>query len=351
MPRRVRFAFLSFVLFWIVPPGLRADPAELVLPTENRHLFSGEPERFYMYTDRFFEGEASKPWQGGAYGFTRTPQRIQGEVVMTKFHEGIDIAPVKRDRAGNPLDLIFSIADGTVVYISPVAGRSNYGKYLVVEHPWQGSRIYSLYAHLAEITCQPGDPVKAGSVLGRMGYTGAGINRTRAHLHLELGLLLSSRYEDWHARHFGSLNHHGLFNGMNLAGADVARFYLERQDNPALSFAAFIAATPAHFKVAVPGRADFEFLERHPWMLEGERPAGTPPSWEITFSATGLPIAISAGQQSVREPQVVAVKPMEIPHRHLTRGLITGTGNQASLTTGGRQLLSLITGDFPAANR
>ncbi len=135
------------------------------------------------------KGKPANPGRAGTFGFVRNAMRIEDQVIYTKFHEGIDIAPVNRDSAGNPLDPVSSIADGQVVHTSPIAGRSNYGKYVVVEHNWENSAVYSLYAHLAEITCNPGDPVKAGTVLGRMGYTGVGLNRTRAHFHLELAML------------------------------------------------------------------------------------------------------------------------------------------------------------------
>ena len=322
-----------------------ATPLDLRLPTENRHLFSGSPERFYMYVDRNFEGELSKPWEGGAYGYVRTPVRVSGEVVMTRFHEGIDIAPIKRDGAGNPLDLIMSIADGTVVYTSNIAGRSNYGKYLVVEHAWEGASVVSLYAHLAEITCQPGDKVKAGSVLGRMGYTGVGLNRTRAHLHLELGFVLHTRYEDWHRAGGLSTNHHGIYNGMNIAGADVAGFFLAHRENPELKFSEFIARQPVHFKVAVSGGETPEFVARHPWI---RRPGVTnPSSWEIHFTATGLPVGFAPSDRKVTAPIVTAVRPSgDIPHRFVTRGLVSGEGNTATLTGGGRRLVSLVSGSF-----
>ena len=324
---------------------LAADPVDLQLPTENRHLFTGELDKFYMYVDRTFEGEVSRPWEGGGYGYTRTPVRVRGEVVMTRFHEGIDIAPVRRDRAGNPLDLVMSIADGTVVHVSNVAGRSNYGKYLVVEHQWEGAAVVSLYAHLAEITCQPGDRVKAGSVLGRMGYTGVGINRTRAHLHLELGFVLHTRYEEWHRAGGLGTNHHGIFNGMNIAGADVAGFFLARKDNPQLKFSEFIATQPVHFKVTVPGGETPEFVARHPWI---RRPGpANPQSWEIHFTATGLPVGFAPSARETAGPIVTAIRPSEnVPHRFLTRNLVNGEGNTATLTQGGRRLVSLVTGDF-----
>ncbi len=322
-----------------------AAPLDLRLPTENHHLFTGKLDRFYMYVDRHFEGEHSKPWEGGAYGYVRTPIRLRNEVVMTRFHEGIDIAPVKRDRAGNPLDLIMSIADGRVMHVSNIAGRSNYGKYLVVEHVWEGASVVSLYAHLAEITVQPGDKVKAGSVLGRMGYTGTGINRTRSHLHLELGFVLHTRYEQWHAAGGLSTNHHGIYNGMNIAGSDVAGFFLAHRDNPALQFSEFIASQPVHFKVAVPGGKTPEFVARHPWI---RRPGATnPSSWEIHFTATGLPVGFEPSERTVTAPVVTAIRPSgDVPHRFATRGLVTGEGSTATLSNGGRRLVALVTGNF-----
>jgi len=334
-----------FTSFLAASSLIAAAPLDLRLPTENRHLFSGNPERFYMYVDRNFEGEQSQPWDGGAYGYVRTPMRVRGEVVMTRFHEGIDIAPIKRDRAGNPLDLIMSIADGTVVYTSNVAGRSNYGKYLVVEHAWEGASVVSLYAHLAEITCQPGDTVKAGSVLGRMGYTGVGLNRTRAHLHLELGFVLHTRYEEWHKAGGLSTNHHGIYNGMNIAGADVAAFFLAHRENPELKFSKFIASQPVHFKVAVAGGETPEFVARHPWI---RRPgAVNPSSWEIHFTATGLPVGFEPSDRKVTTPIVTAIRPSgDIPHRFVTRNLVNGEGDTATLSNGGRRLVSLVHGDF-----
>ena len=54
----------------------------LRLPTENTAVFEDAPERFYMHIDRVFEGCAEKAFEGGRYGFTRTPRRIGGAVVI-----------------------------------------------------------------------------------------------------------------------------------------------------------------------------------------------------------------------------------------------------------------------------
>ena len=324
---------------------LGAAPIDLRLPTENQHLFTGEPDRFYMYVDRNFEGQVTKPWEAGSYGFVRSAVRINGEMLLTKFHEGIDISPVNRDKAGNPLDLVSSIAAGRVVHISPIAGRSNYGKYVVVEHTWENSAVYSLYAHLAEITCKPGDPVNAGSVLGKMGFTGAGIDRTRAHCHLELGMVMSTHYEDWHKKFAGGTNYHGIFNGMNITGGDAARFFVEHKANPDYQFSQFIASTPVYFKVTLPAHGTPDFVKRYPWISHG--PAEGAVSWEISFSATGLPIAFNPSRREVAAATVTAVRPSTVPQRYLTRGLITGDGNHATLTPAGSNLVALLTDDFP----
>lgn len=322
-----------------------AAPYEVRLPTANDFLYKDQPEKFYMHVDRTFEGQTTKAWEGGCFGFSRTPIRINGEVILVKFHEGIDIAPLERDKAGNPLDLVHSIADGTVVHISPIAARSNYGKYVVVEHHWDDSPIYSIYAHLSEITVKPGDTVKLGDKLGQMGFTGAGIDRVRAHVHLEITLMMSDRYEDWTKVIKGADNYHGNFNGINFAGADAAKWFLERRKNPELKFSDFVYAQPVQFKVTVPGKGILAFGKRYPWLLRGDEALAT--SWEISFTATGLPIAVTASERAVTAPIVTYLRSSTVPQTYLTRGLINGSGSTASLTNNGKQLIALLCGDFP----
>ena len=325
---------------------LVAAPLGLRLPTENHYLLSGEPEKFFMYVDRTVDGKATKAWEGGTFGMVRSQIVVNGQTVFTHFHEGIDIAPLKRDRAGNPLDEVGSIADGTVVHTSPIAGRSNYGKYVVVAHHWEESDVYSLYAHLAEITCKVGDVVKVGDALGRMGFTGVGLNRTRAHVHLEVGLIVSARYEDWHKLNGSGTNYHGIYNGFNLVGTDASRLFADCQKNPDLQFSQFVASTPVHFKVLVPaaqGKPDL--LTRYPWLLQG--PADGAVAWEISFSATGFPLALVASQRAVTAPVVTQIRPAGVPQRYLTRGLVIGEGDKASLTPAGKKLVAMLMDDFP----
>lgn len=330
---------LALVIATTAPLGAQTD---LRLPTANQHLFSDNPEQFYMHVDRMFEGKASKPWTGGCYGYVRNCRRIdEHRVIHTRFHEGIDIKPLKRDRYNRALDKVNSIAAGKVVYTNKISGHSNYGRYVVVEHRWENSSIYSLYAHLATVTCREGQKVEAGTELGVMGYSGRGLNRARSHLHLELNMMLSKRFGDWAK---GMVNHHGQYNGINMTGCDVARFYLEHRKNPDIKFSDFIASTPVHFKVLAPGSEPPDFVMRHPWICQGN-PEGAK-SWEISFSATGLPVAFTPSTREVEQPIVTAIRPSDIPHQYLTRNLISGLHNRATLNTNGQKLVALLMDEF-----
>ncbi len=125
--------------------------ATIILPTENHALLTGENAAFYQYVKRDFEGEVGDRWEGGQYGFVRNPRRIGTAVLYTRFHEGIDIRPLQRDTGGEPLDIVHSIAAGKVVYANIVPSSSNYGRYIVIEHQFDGCPYYSLYAHLSAI--------------------------------------------------------------------------------------------------------------------------------------------------------------------------------------------------------
>src|SRR5881396_1197918 len=171
---------------------------DLVLPTDNDAIFSGGGPAFYQYIERDFKGVKSTPWEGGQYGFVRDPIETSAGVVCTRFHEGIDIRPLRRDARGEPLDEVRAIADGKVVHTNHVSGYSNYGKYIVIEHRWDDSNYYSLYGHLSAIDVRTDDAVHRGQHIAVMGYTGAGINRERAHLHLELNLILTHKFQEWY---------------------------------------------------------------------------------------------------------------------------------------------------------
>jgi Peptidase family M23 len=315
---------------------------DLALPTDNDALFSGGGAAFYQYIDRNFNGVKSTPWEGGQYGFVRDPTDTAGGVVYTRFHEGIDIRPLHRDAHGDPLDEIHAIADGKVVHVNSVPGYSNYGKYVVIEHRWGGSNYYSLYGHLSSIAVQPGDTVKLGQRIAVMGYTGTGLNRERAHLHLELNLMLSREFESWYNAFFrNDPNHNGIYNGMNLAGLDIARLYLALHKNPSLTIPEFLGREETFYKVTVPKARHFELPKLYSWMLTtGSRNEKS--SWEISFAQSGVPLRIESSDKSATQPQLSYVKKSSVDYSHLTRDIISGHGANAHLTDYGKQLMRLL---------
>ncbi len=334
-------------------PLATAKPARLGLrlPTDNRGLFEGKPEEFYMGVDRKVDGKTGLVWQGGQFGFVRNPYPLGEETIFIRFHEGMDIAPTVRDNRGEPLDLVRGIADGRVVFVNGVAGASNYGKYVVIEHDWGYGTFYSLYAHLMRIEIEAGVVVRAGQTLGRLGYTGSGIDRRRAHLHLELNMLLSDGFETWQRQlDPGSLTSPTLFHGHNLAGLDLAALYRAQAMDEGLTIPEFLASQEPYFKVLAPAGAERpSLLRRYPWLSAQalSSSAGLScPSYEITFTASGLPLAMVPSGQVTPYPVVIASVPFNGRHSWRTMDRLTGTGTAAALSAKGTQYVKLLTGSF-----
>ena len=280
----------------------------LALPTDNDALFHGGGPEFYQYVTRDYKGVKSTPWEGGQYGFVRNPVETASGLIYTRFHEGIDIRPMQRDARGEPLDAVRAIADGTVVYTNAVAGYSNYGRYVVVEHRWDGASYYSLYAHLASIVAKTGAKVNRGEQIGVMGHTGEGLDQARAHVHLELNLLLSRRFESWYDNFIrNEPNRHGIYSGINLAGLDIARLYLALQKRPTLTIPEFLAGEETFYKVTLPASQNFDLLQRYPWLLRGS-PSASAPSWEVSFNRAGVPLKVEPAAQAVTSPALSYVK-------------------------------------------
>ena len=315
---------------------------DLGLPTDNDSLFSGGGAAFYQYIERNYNGVKSTPWEGGQYGFVRDPTDTAGGVVYTRFHEGIDIRPLHRDAHGEPLDEVRAIADGKVVHVNSVPAYSNYGRYIVIEHHWSGSNYYSLYGHLSSIAAQPGDTVKRGQRIAVMGYTGTGLNRERAHLHLELNLMLSREFDSWYNAFFrNDPNHNGIYNGMNLAGLDIAQLYLALHKNPSLTIPEFLGREETFYKVGVPKSRQFELPKLYPWMLNTAS-RSEKSSWEVSFAQSGVPLRIESSDKSVTQPELSYVKRSSVDYSHLTRDMVSGHGANPHLTDYGRQLMRLL---------
>jgi murein DD-endopeptidase MepM/ murein hydrolase activator NlpD len=324
----------------LVPNFVQSQQPVLILPTENHGLLQGDPAGFYQYVERDFEGQVSWPWEGGQYGFVRNPVRVGSAIVYSRFHEGIDIRPLNRDSGGEPTDVVHAIAAGKVAYTNTVAGYSNYGKYVVVEHLFDNCPFYSLYAHLNVVMVKPGDQVAQNAPLAIMGHTGEGIDRERAHVHLELNLMLNAHFSEWQNKYFPKdVDRHGIYNGLNLAGLDIGRFYLELQKNPALTVAQFVQSGEPWYRVIVPHSPKMDLQERYPWLIKG---AQTGQSWELTFDRTGLPLQVRAVEEQVAEPLLSWVHPSPYPQNLMTKGHIQSRGSAPALSVEGRRFIDLI---------
>lgn len=315
---------------------------DIALPTANTALYSGDGEKFYQFIDRDFQGVKSTPWQGGQYGFVRDPKETSVGLVYTRFHEGADIKPLSRNAEGIPQDPVMAIGNGTVVYANETPRFSNYGKYVVIDHLWGGCHYYSLYAHLNVITARVGQKVKKGEQIGVLGFTGTGIDMRRAHVHFEINLMLNSSFDAWHSTYFPTeINHHGNYNGINLAGINAAGLFLALKKNPELTIPEFLSREEVFYKVIIPRSPHFDLQRFYSWLLK-EKSAGDPPSWEVSFSQSGLPLAIVPAKQVVTEPSLSWVKRSPVEYSLLTRDVVSGHGDSATLSASGSHLMKLL---------
>lgn len=212
-----------------------------------------------------------------------------------RFHEGVDIRPGRRDAAGEALDLVRAAMDGQVAYVNPHV-NGPYGKYVVLTHPGAEIPAYSLYAHLASIdpSVKLGGFVRRGLTLGRMGHTSAGatpITPDRAHLHFEVGLLLSTGFNGWYAaqpENRKSPNLHGLYNGQNLIGMDPLPVLGQRS----VDLLALVRRQPTALTVVLRAAKTPDFVRRYPVLARGEAPKAA--GWYVEFSWQGMPLRWTA---------------------------------------------------------
>ncbi len=321
-----------------------AHAAPLIdFPTSNHAVLEARPQDFFMYVERDFEGGKTKPWQGGQFGYVRGPARSGDQIVYRHLHEGADIAPTARDAAGEPLDDVRAAAAGRVVHVSRDAGASNYGRFTVVEHRWEGSPYFSLYAHLNSIAVEPGQIVEQGEILGRMGHTGAGIDRVRAHLHFEVGMMVNSRFDGWHAFVFPKdPNRHGIYNGLNLSSFDPIKLLLTCRDDPSFRIARYIGALEPDFKVGLPNSPNFELIRNYPWLVPDGEPSN-PPSWAVSFTRHGVPVKVEALDRPLTQPVALWFKPGAGTPDRASRGMLAGSAQAPRLTESGLRFARLLT--------
>lgn len=244
-------------------------------PTDNKANLNGSLEAFIQPT-------ASGQILSGTYGCVRDNGR--------RFHEGIDIKSIHKNRRNEPLDQIFASLSGKVAYINTRPQDSTYGRYIVLEHQGNGLTFYTLYAHLSQINPQLklGVPVKKGQNLGIMGHTSSSnIPKSRAHLHFEIGVRLGDLtcFEAWYkSQKFSTKNKHGCWNGMNLVGLNPLEFL--RSQKP---FPNYLKQQPIAFQLLIKTSKIPQFIQQNSALLQKPIPQKVS-GWKISFNWVGCPI-------------------------------------------------------------
>lgn len=265
------------VLFSLL--AARAWSLDLCLPTANDALLRGREAEFFQPT---VEGTV----ESGQFGCVRRSGR--------RLHEGIDIRCLKRDRRGEAVDPVHAVGAGEVAFINTKPGLSNYGRYVVIAHRWDGVEVFTLYAHLSAVApgLVVGQPVTKAQVIGTLGRstnTREGIPPERAHLHFEIDVMLNPNFRSWYAKRDPKAPPFGNFNGRNMFGIDAAAFFRAYGANRKLNFANYIARQPVGFSVLV-GARPFPWLQLHPEQVAG--PVGACVAYEVAVTAWGVPVGV-----------------------------------------------------------
>jgi len=314
---------------------------KLSWPTSNPAFAHGKPYAAYVQPTSM-----DKPIESGIYGCVRNNGY--------RFHEGIDLKPLKRDSANRPLDTVFAVMDGVVAHLNRRASDSSYGNYLVVEHLDLKPAVYSLYAHLSGVEkgLAKGSPVKAGQPIGRIGNTAGGyrIPLERAHLHFEIGLRLSDDFQLWYDRRkFGSPNKHGNFNGMNLVGFDPLSFYRlfsEKQIKQPLDY---LATLPKVAVVRARVAKTPDFVLRYPPLSSYKGKGKAPMLWDISFGPAGIPLRCDPAPSEASLPSGTRYQVLSYEESTSCcakcRRLVTGKGKRLSPASQLGSYLDLILGN------
>ncbi len=137
-----------------------------------RHQSSQMDALQYLMMNRQFESDITpagwpvqKGWISSRYG-----ERTDPFTGKRTHHDGLDFV-------GKMGSEVLSVANGVVVW---AGNRSGYGKTVEIDH---GNGYQTRYAHNDSLDVKPGDSVKAGQVIARLGSSG----RAQApHVHFEV---------------------------------------------------------------------------------------------------------------------------------------------------------------------
>jgi lysostaphin len=119
--------------------------------------------------EQWWEGAFVEPVQGpviGLYGL----HRIRNETIDAGYHKGVDL----RAKEGTPIKAANA---GVVEMALPLRAH---GKTVLLNH---GQGVMSIYLHMSSILVRPGQKVRKGQSIGRVGSTGLS---TAPHLHWQV---------------------------------------------------------------------------------------------------------------------------------------------------------------------
>jgi murein DD-endopeptidase MepM/ murein hydrolase activator NlpD len=313
-------------------------PLVVTFPTAQTNLTLTNDATVFMPT-------ASGRVESALYGSTRT--RVSTGGMTASFHEGVDIAPLTRDRRGLALDAVRAIADGTVAYASRVAGNSSYGRYVVIEHEDPVGTVYSLYSHLSSVQdgVRDGLRVNRGDPVGVMGNSSTlGIPAARGHLHLEIGLILSRQFDAWcRARKID--NPHGIYHGWNLTGIDPLALYAGTEKERVFRMGDYLDCLPVAFEVAIVAARPIPYFSDYAPLWRGEGPASG--ALVLAVSHGGV---ISAGRPATEAERAQmggnASFVLSVDREALDRNgprLVIERGGTWELSDRGRQWIEMLT--------
>lgn len=290
----------------------------LVWPTENRGLIEGRPQDYFQTT-------ISNRAVSGMYGFVRS-NLPEPPPYLERFHEGIDIRPVRRDAANRPLDPVRAAAPGKVVYTNTLASRSNFGLYVVIEHTYGPYKAYTTYGHMAKIAVERGQQVAAGDEIGIVGHTGNVDNLEKSHLHFEFGFMLNDAFSSWYEKNAEKAegkNFHGIYNGNNLFGVDPARLLMDSQQGKAPTIREILARQKGLFRIRIPAaNGPTCWQKQFPFMTTGLEKGMKPVSWEVDCDRIGIPLRFRPSDVEVAGPELVWFDDSLSLQNSFTRGLV-----------------------------
>ena len=280
------YAISSVSLFFSLTFSGFATEFRLSWPTPNPSFAKG-----LGYSTFLQKTGPDKDFSSGAFGCVRNNGY--------KFHEGIDLFPVKRSHNGKAEDQVFSAIEGKIAYVNNNPSHSAYGRYIVIEHPSLNPCLYSLYAHLASISpnVKVGVNIKEAIPLGKMGNSSSfKIPLSRSHLHFEIGLRLSNNFQSWFdKKDFNTPNRHGNYSGFNLVGFDPLHFFSEYQKKTFSQPIDYLNSFPVILKIRVHAKNPFDFANRYPELCPNYKNEAK--FWDCSFGPFGIPLRIEPASQ------------------------------------------------------